>query len=63
LNDPSEPTPRFGEHAVKLLGLLVGLVDGAIEVSMHQLTRRPALKIIVQGLQDLPPATILIGID
>ncbi len=63
LDGADEPLPRLREQAIQLLGLLVRLVDGVIEIGVGEFTRRPALEVVVEGLQDLAPAMVVIGVN
>jgi hypothetical protein len=63
LNDAHEPVSRLSEKSVKLLALLVRRVDCAIKVGVLQITRRPALEIVMERLQDLSPAIIVVGVN
>jgi hypothetical protein len=52
-----------GENTVHFLNLLVSLVDRLIHVCVIQLASFPALELIVEWVEHLPPAKVVIGIQ
>ena len=63
LDEEDHHTPLLGEELVCLLVLFVDLVDGAVHVSVSELTGLPVLELIVQRLQHLAPEAIVVGVN
>jgi len=63
LDHPDQKSPAFVEQAVQVLVFLVRLVNGLVYVPVGELAGLPTLELLVEWIQDLAPAIVIVVVD